>query len=47
VCTSTFYLQEELIVFIAMLEYYTLSIKQGDEIEKKKKRKKKKLVKKS
>ena len=32
-CTSTLYLQEELTVFIAMLEYYILSIKQGYEIE--------------
>jgi hypothetical protein len=42
VCTSTFYLQEELTVFIAMLEYYILSIKQGDEIEKEKEKEKEK-----
>ena len=35
-CTSTLYLQEEHTVFIVMLEYYILSIKQGDEIEKEK-----------
>jgi hypothetical protein len=34
------YLQEELTVFIAMLEYYILSIKQGDEIKKEKGREK-------
>ena len=41
-CTSTLYLQEELTVFIVMLEYYILSIKQGDEIEKEKEKGKEK-----
>jgi hypothetical protein len=44
-CAHLLYLQEELTVFIAMLEYYILSIKQGDEIKKEKGREK--LVKKS
>ena len=39
-CTSTLCLQEVLTVFIAMLGYYILSIKQGDEIEKRKEKEK-------
>jgi hypothetical protein len=39
-CAHLLYLQEELTVFIAMLEYYILSIKQGDEIEKEKEKEK-------
>ena len=38
------YLQEETTVFIGMLEYYILSIKQNDEIEKERKLVKKELV---